>query len=203
MTTPGIRRVVTGFGPDGRARVVSDERIAASQPEQWSIWAADNVIQLPGDGTAPPFRGPLLPAPGGFHITVFTLPPHFDPDALFDTDDIAEREAAFTASIDREAHPILPDPNPYGYGTVRGTSILHANAAVDCLMQISGETVFVLEDTEILLQQGDWIIINGVTHACRNDLAEPSLLLGVVIGACHNGIPLRHPDSTAQIPGTD
>jgi len=192
----GIRRVVTGYGPDGKARVVSDERVGSASPDygdKWSIWAADEPLRFPGDGSPPPFRGPLLPAPGGFHITVFTLPANFNPDDLWGTSDLAAREQMFKASTDPQTHPILPDPNPFGYGTAKGASALHATASADCLMQISGESVFVLEDTEIRLQPGDWLIVNGVPHSCRNDLDEPAVLAGIVIGAHHDGIPLRTP----------
>jgi hypothetical protein len=189
-----IRRVVTGYGPDSRARVVSDERVGPISPDhgdKWSIWAADEPARFPGNGTPPPFRGPLLPAPGGFHITVFTLPANFNPDDLWGTDDPALREQLFKASIDPQTHPLVTDPNPFGYGMVKGASALHATASMDCLMQVSGESVFVLEDTEIRLQPGDWLIVNGVPHSCRNDLDEPAVLVGVVIGARHDGIPLR------------
>jgi len=191
-----IRRVVTGYGPDGRARVVSDELVESASPDfgdKWSIWAGDEPPRFPGDGTPPPFRGPLLPAPGGFHVTVFTLPPNFNPDDLWGTDDPAEREQLFKASTDPQSHPLVPDPNPYGYGTAKGASALHATASADCLMQVSGESVFVLEDTEIRLRPGDWLIVNGVPHSCRNDLDQPAVLVGIVIGARHDGVPLRTP----------
>jgi hypothetical protein len=102
----GIRRVVTGYGPDGRARVVSDEQVKSISPDhgdKWSIWAADEPPRFPGDGAPPPFRGPLLPAPGGFHITVFTLPANFNPDDLWGTDDPALREQLFKASTDPQS----------------------------------------------------------------------------------------------------
>jgi hypothetical protein len=129
--------------------------------------------------------------PGGSHITVFTLPPRFDPDSMWGSDDPVERAARFRATVDPSTHPILPAPNPPGCGTARGTSALHATAFVDCLLQVSGESVFVLERDEIRLQPGDWLIMNGVAHSCRNDLDVPALLVGVVIGAIHDGIPLR------------
>ena len=192
----GIRRVVTGYGPGGRARVVSDGLVESASPDygdKWSVWAGDEPPRFPGDGTPPPFRGPLLPAPGGFHITVFTLPPNFNPDDLWGTDDPAAREQLFKASTDPQTHPLVPDPNPFGYGTAKGASALHATASADCLMQVSGESVFVLEDTEIRLRPGDWLIVNGVPHSCRNDLDEPAVLVGVVIGARHDGVPLLTP----------
>jgi hypothetical protein len=197
----GIRRVVTGFGPNGRARVVSDERIGAINPDhgdKWSIWAADEPIRFPGDGSPPVFRGPLLPAPGGFHITVFTLPANFNPDDLWGTDDLSLREQMFNAGVDPETHPLVPDPNPFGYGTVSGASALHATASMDCMMQISGESVFVLEDTEIRLQPGDWLVVNGVPHSFRNDLDQRATLIGIVIGAHHDGVPLRDTVSIAR-----
>lgn len=80
---------------------------------------------VPGDGSPPPFRGPLLPAPGGFHITLFTLPANFNPDDLWGTDDPALREQMFKASIDPQTHPLVPDPNPFGYGTVKGGAAHH------------------------------------------------------------------------------
>jgi hypothetical protein len=119
----GIRRVVTGYGPDGKARGVSDDSVESTSPDygdKWSVWAGDEPPWFPGDGAPPPFRGPLLPAPGGFHITVFTLPPNFNPDDLWGTDDLAVREQLFKASTDPQAHPLVPDPNPFGYGTVKG-----------------------------------------------------------------------------------
>lgn len=187
----GIRRVVTGYGPDGRARVVSDELLKSNNSDHWSIWAADEPPRFPGDGAQPPFRGPLLPAPGGFHITVFTFPANFNPDDLWGTDDPTLREELFNASADPQQ--LVADPNPFGYGTVKGSSALHATASADCLMQLSGESVFVLEDTEIRLLPCDWLIVNGVPHSCRNDLDEPAILVGVVIGAHHDGVPLRTP----------
>jgi hypothetical protein len=189
-----VRRVVTGYGSDGRAVVVSDEHVESISPDQgdkWSIWAADSPVRHPNDGSAPPFGGPLQPAPGGFHITMFTLPANFNPDELWGTDDPALREQMFQAGIDPQTHPLVPDPNPYGYGTVKGASALHTTASIDCLMQVSGEAVFVLENTEIRLRPGEWLIVNGVPHSCRNDLNEPAVLVGVVIGAHHDGVPLR------------
>ncbi|MEW9529771.1 hypothetical protein [Microbispora sp. NPDC049125] len=34
-------------------------------------------------------------------------------------------------------------------------------------------------------------VVNGVPHSCRNDLDEPAVLVGVVVGAHHDGVPLR------------
>jgi len=48
-----------------------------------------------------------------------------------------------------------------------------------------------LEDAEVRLAPGDWLVVNGVTHSWRNDRDGPAVLVGVVIGAEHTGVPLR------------
>jgi naringenin degradation protein FdeH len=87
---------------------------------------------------------------------------------------------------------VVPDPNPPGtYGTLPGFTGMHATASVDCMLQLSGETVLVLEDAEVRLAPGDWVVLNGVTHGWRNDGDEPAVLAAVVVGADHQGVPLR------------
>jgi len=87
---------------------------------------------------------------------------------------------------------LLVDPNPLGsYGSPPGVVGMHASATVDCVLQVSGESVFVLEDNEVRLRPGDWLVINGVVHSWRNDLDEPAVLIGVMVGAEHDGIPKR------------
>lgn len=188
-----IRRVVTGHDTTGTGVVVSDEHVEPFAPDagyKWSIWAADTTVTLPGDGTPPPFTGPLLPAPGGFHITVFTLPPRFNPDDGLGRDPV--RAAELLRQTAGEAHPFVHDPNPPGgHGDLPGPSAIHATASMDCLMQLSGESVFILDEAEVRLHPGDWLILNGVAHSCRNDGDEVAVLIGVVIGAHHQGVPLR------------
>jgi mannose-6-phosphate isomerase-like protein (cupin superfamily) len=71
----------------------------------------------------------------------------------------------------------------------RDASAMHATPSVDCIMQVSGESVFVMEDTDVHLRAGDWLISNGVTHSWRNDRDETSVMIGVVYGAQPNGTP--------------
>ncbi|HEX5994586.1 MAG TPA: cupin domain-containing protein [Jiangellales bacterium] len=189
-----LRRVVTGHDNDGKAIVVTDEVVQPDSPEfapKWSIWAADAAATLPDDGAPPPFSGPLIPRPGGFHVIVLTLPPNFNTDVMFDLADPVR--AAETARQQTAASvAVVPDPNPPGsYGTIPGFTGLHATASIDCMTQLSGESVLVLEDREVHLKPGDWVVINGVTHAWRNDRDEPAVMAGVIIGAEHKGVPLR------------
>jgi mannose-6-phosphate isomerase-like protein (cupin superfamily) len=191
-----VRRVITGHDATGKAIVVSDTMVEPTSPDfgqKWSIWASDSAPSFPSAGTPPEFAGPLLPKPGGLHVMVFTLPPRFNPDELQNTDseEMAEAVKRHAESKD-DTHPVVKDPNPPGtYGSLPGASGMHATASVDCLMQISGESVLVLEDREVRLRAGDWLVVNGVVHSWRNDLDEPARLVGVVYGAHHSGAPLR------------
>jgi hypothetical protein len=189
-----VRRVVTGHDHNGRAVVVSDADVEPTDPDfapKWSVWAADRTVTFPDDGTPADFAGPLIPAPGGFHVVVLTLPPHFNTDVMFDTSDPI-RAAEIARAQMAEAVAVVPDPNPPGsYGTIPGFTGLHATASIDCMTPISGESVFVLEDEEIRLTPGDWVVVNGVTHAWRNDQDQPVVMVGVIVGAEHRGVPLR------------
>jgi mannose-6-phosphate isomerase-like protein (cupin superfamily) len=191
-----VRRVVTGHDVTGKAVVVSDTTVEPTSPDfgqKWSIWAADSSPSFPSAGTPPAFAGPLLPKPGGLHVMVFTLPPRFNPDELQNPNSVELAEAVkwHTESKD-DTHPVVHDPNPPGsYGCIPGARGMHATASMDCLMQISGESVLVLEDREVRLRAGDWLVVNGVMHSWRNDLDQPARMVGIVYGAHHRGAPLR------------
>jgi hypothetical protein len=189
-----VRRVVTGHDETGKAVVVSDGDVSPAEPEfapKWSIWSTDGPVRLPGSGAPPPFEGPLVPRPGGCHVLTMTLPAGFNTDVMFDTSD--PHRAATEARVQMaRAVAVVPDPNPPGtYGFLPGFTGMHATASVDCMMQLAGSSVLVLEDTEVRLDTGDWVVVNGVVHAWRNDGAEPAVLMGVVVGAEHDGAPLR------------
>jgi hypothetical protein len=186
-----VRRVVTGHDKAGKAVVVSDEILPPADRGPDSIWAADAIGTLPDDGVQPAFTGPLIPRPGGYHVIRLTFPPGFNPDGWADTSDPVAAAAAARENM-AAAVAIVDDPNPPGtYGSAPGFTGFHATASVDSMMQVSGESVCVLEDTEIRLAPGDWLILNGVVHAWRNDGDEPAVLVGVVVGAEHKGAPLR------------
>lgn len=190
-----VRRVVTGHDDTGKAIVVSDDDVEPTDPDfapKWSIWAADAPATLPDAGSPPDFAGPLVPHPGGFHVIVLTFPPGFNPDTMFDTSGDPVRAATVAREQMEAAVATVPDPNPAGsHGRLPGFTGMHATASVDCLMQLAGESVLVLDDTEVRMGPGDWVVVNGVTHSWRNDGDEPAVMVGVVVGAYHKGVPLR------------
>ncbi|MFI6999178.1 cupin domain-containing protein [Nocardia sp. NPDC050175] len=184
-----IRRVVTGHDSTGKAIVIDDEQVPSVSPPEfggrWAIWSADAPVTLPNDGTAPKVSDAQFPPSTGVKIIKMALPPKYNPDALSDKTELFDPDLLAALGF-------LVDPNPPGsYGTRPGITGMHASATVDCVLQLSGETVFILEDNEIHLKPGDWLVINGVVHAWRNDRDEPAVLMGVMVGAEHSGIPKR------------
>ncbi|MFX0580441.1 hypothetical protein [Nocardia nepalensis] len=187
----GIRRVVTGHDTNGKAVVVSDAEIAPSGHGPDTIWAADTPPTFPDAGAPPEFEGPLIPLPGGVHVMRLVFPPRFDPDDWAAPTDPVQAAAAAMAQMTASVS-VVDDPNPPGtYGAAAGFTGFHATASVDCLMQLTGESVCLLEDTEIRLAPGDWLVLNGVVHAWRNDSDQEAVLIGVIAGAKHSGAPLR------------
>ncbi|MEV6108791.1 hypothetical protein AB0M28_29430 [Streptomyces sp. NPDC051940] len=179
-----VRRVVTGHDSTGRAVVVSDTELQPQNPEvapKWSVWATEQPPSFPDEGKEPAPTGPV-PPPGGFEAILLTLPPGFTLDGVFDPADPA------TAQITR-ALGFLPDPNPPSAYPLPGSGGMHATPSVDVLLQVSGTSVLVLPSGEVSLSPGDWLVLNGVTHAWRNDGAEPAVLAGFTAGARHQGIP--------------
>ncbi|WP_433664034.1 cupin domain-containing protein [Nocardia sp. CA-128927] len=184
-----IRRVVTGHDSTGKAIIVRDEQVPSISPPEfggrWAIWGADATVSLPNDGTAPDETDKQFPPPGGVKVIKLALPPKYNPDALTDTTELLDPELLAQLGF-------LVDPNPPGtYGSRPGIAGMHASATVDCVLQLSGETVLILEDNEVHLKPGDSLVLNGVVHSWRNDGNEPSTLIGIMVGADHSGIPKR------------
>jgi quercetin dioxygenase-like cupin family protein len=64
----------------------------------------------------------------------------------------------------------------------RGPIGMHDTPTFDCIFQLSGESVLVLDDSETKLHPGDWLVCNGVRHDWRNDGDTESVMIGVIYG---------------------
>ncbi|MFH8291975.1 hypothetical protein [Streptomyces sp. NPDC018059] len=188
-----IRRVITGHNEKGQAVVVRNEPLHPDTPgfAHYRIWGAEQPPVFPDTGQLPAGADSLVPAPGGLRVRMVSMPPHFGADDMYDTSDPQRRAEAARAQSAAEPG-VLADPNPPGtYGTAPGASGMHAAASADCVMQISGESVCLLADSEVRLHAGDWLVINGVTHSWRDDGDISAVMLTIAYGAHHHGVPLR------------
>ncbi|RBM21984.1 cupin domain-containing protein [Prauserella sp. PE36] len=155
------RRVVTGLGHDGTARVVSDgpaphvltdERAPGYETVQ--LWATDDVPAVPCDGTDPTGPGQaFFPRPRGSRFFVSVFPAGMG-----------------TAPPDGSASPERIHS--------------HVTRTVDYGIVLHGELTLVLDSgDEVTLRAGDTVVQNGTMHGWRNSSGAPATIAFVVLGA--------------------
>ncbi len=66
---------------------------------------------------------------------------------------------------------------------------MHTSATIDYEFIVSGRVVLELDDGATReLSAGDTVVQNGTRHAWRNPYDEPCLMVGVIVGAHHDGM---------------
>ena len=177
-----VRRVVTGHSADGKAVVVSDERVPPialgllPSTEFHRLWGADAPMRFPDDG-ARPATPMYFPSVGGYRVGMFSVAPATTVTDLAGVD----IPAAFA-----EMETLLPGLAGHMEPESPG---MHTTATVDFEYVISGRCVLELDDgATVDLGPGDTVVQNGTRHAWRNPYNEPCLLLVVLVGANHDGV---------------
>jgi mannose-6-phosphate isomerase-like protein (cupin superfamily) len=171
-----MRRIVTGMTADGKSVFVSDSElqpiIVSMMPksESYQIWGADEVVQLPTDGSAPMAQS-FFPSEGGFRFGMFTVPPAgTEPPADLDM------EAAIA-----EVNQKLPGMMEVSEMDNPG---MHRTDTVDYVVVLSGEVSLELDDGQTVpLNAGDCVVQNGTRHAWRNTSSAPCLMAYALVGA--------------------
>ena len=167
----GIRRVVTGHAPDGKATVVSDvvvEQVPGGPNPM--LWGSEVPVTFPDDGSSPPFISGDFPSVGGFRFGVFTVSPQSDTRQA-----TIDREAVWKQMAENPRKGMHPEPDNPG---------MHTTDSIDFEYVISGEVWLELDDgEEVHLKPGDTVIQNGTRHAWRNKGTEPCQMVVCIIGA--------------------
>jgi hypothetical protein len=134
------------------------------------LWGAEEVPQLPTDGTPAPQQR-YFPGPGGFRWSFFTLPP----------ESMAAPESIDFEAALKEVQEKLPglaevmEPDHPG---------MHTTDTVDFEVILSGEVVLELDDgAEVTLMPGDTVVQNGTRHAWHNRGDLPAVIAVGIIGA--------------------
>ena len=170
-----IRRVVTGHGPDGRSVFIADGP-AETVKEMDSMpglaltdfWVT-NTAPADNSSNEDIVKGRdviLEPPPGG---TIFRVV-EFPPDSAWK--DRVDADFAF-ASIGA-AH--AKDKST-------ADAMMHKTATIDYLIVLKGEIWAVLEDSEVLLKQGDVMVQRGTNHSWSVRTDEPCLLAAILVSA--------------------
>jgi mannose-6-phosphate isomerase-like protein (cupin superfamily) len=160
----GVRRVVTGFTPDGRSVVVEDAVLepfpfGAKGGGVYGLWATATPPQLPADLTPAPVAG-LTPEPGGFRAMLLQIP----------------------ASDSRDWEAFVAQK--YGELGVPGIPGMHATPTVDVCTVLAGTVGLELDDgVEVRLSAGDVVVQGGTRHRWHNRGEDTALLMAVLVGA--------------------
>lgn len=169
-----VRRIVTGFGPDGRSRVTFDSAAGNVLPiAGWEgafvteLWTTE---EMPVDNEGDADRGarPIRhdPTPGGTIFRVVEIPP--DANGGIDVD------AAFE-SLGSHNKPSEEDSKTHGS--------MHYTDSIDYLIVIRGEMAMVMEDGETILRPGDCIVQRATKHAWVNRGTEPCVIAAILVDA--------------------
>jgi len=169
-----VRRIVTGFGPDGRSKVTFDSAAGNVLPiGGWDgafvteLWTTE---EMPVDNSGDADRGARQirhdPTPNGTIFRIVEIPPDanggIDVDAAFD-------------SLGSHNRPSEEDSATHGS--------MHYTDSVDYLVVIKGEMAMVMEDGEVTLRPGDCIVQRATKHAWVNRGTEPCVIAAVLVDA--------------------
>lgn len=172
-----VRRIITGHDAQGKAIVVEAGPLPTVVPIEkipgtvfHEVWATQGT-PAPVDNGPDPTPGPLMlpPPKAGTRIRIVDIPP--------DSDDFlahgAERmKDAFTQIGDAAASTVKAgSPHP----------LMHRTESVDYGVVLDGEMTLVLDDSEVLLRQGDVVIQRGTNHAWANRSGRLSRMLFVLV----------------------
>jgi mannose-6-phosphate isomerase-like protein (cupin superfamily) len=163
------RVVTTAIDDDGRSFIASDNEGALVLDDafgkSFNVWETDKFpVATSGDFT--PYPHPQFDPASGMRIYTTA----FAPEKSWGEDADAIVDSAMKA---------------VGLGDTRGerSAGFHTTATVDIQTVVSGEIYAVMDDGEVLLRQGDSIVMRGVPHTWRNRSDEVAIVLAVMIAA--------------------
>jgi quercetin dioxygenase-like cupin family protein len=168
-----VRLVVTGHGPEGLGRVVSDEKIpprsglAADGWQAYMLWGTDALPTYPDSGESA--YETTMPPPGAVRFVELVVYP--EGKSIGAEGDAAELSAS---GIEREPGD---------------TSGMHHTPTFDLVVVLEGEVVLELDQESTVLSRGDYLVQSGTRHAWRNLTESPARLGVIVVGTHHAGFP--------------
>lgn len=173
-----VRRVVTGF-LNGKAVIASDVEVPelslalAGGVSTVRLWGAATPPAVPNSGE-PALAPKFSPPPGGYHFSIFSVPPMHEVVTAEPPGDIGKA----MEELEREVPGLLElmDPDVPG---------MHATTSIDFVVVLSGVVTLELDSGDVtVLHAGDTVIQNGVRHRWLNNGAERAWVAAVVLGAC-------------------
>ncbi len=176
MEHPDSSRVIVTTTDNGRSAFVTMnvtavvENDAEENPlfKVSQLWGTEDGISTVGSPLDPEqVIDPWFPGPGGVRFRFFTFMP-----AVGGTD--SDKGLQDVGSDDLGGFTDAFDPERPG---------MHISDSVDYVHVLSGEVVMELETGEVLIRQGDIVIMRGGWHNFRNETDRPCTVASVMVGA--------------------
>jgi hypothetical protein len=165
MTKRTVRRVVTGHDQTGKAIVLSDgepPHVTRSDVQPglafYELW---NTRQMPADVTAEEPEPTDLhrdtePPSNGVVVRFVDIPPEGQDGPDFDKD--TARKLFDAVGLAENAEHVIPGRHP----------LMHRTESVDYGIVLEGQIVLLLDDSEVVLEQGEFVVQRGTIHAWTN-----------------------------------
>lgn len=171
-----VRRIVTGHDAHGKSIFTEDAAAPSvhTNPRRvgyhlTNLWMTDQTPCLVGNEADPTTRPLTLEPPkNGTVVRIVEFGPEGEWTKNLDGSGAKE---AFGAMGTGKASTYKPGGHP----------LMHRTESVDYALVLEGEIVIVLDDSERLMQQGDFLVERGTSHAWANRSGKPCKMLFVLI----------------------
>ncbi len=173
-----IRRIVTGHNAHGRSIVTEDQFApsAHTNPKRvgyhlTQLWITDQTPAFVGneeDPTARPLK--LEPPKNGSVVRIIEFGPEGDWLERINVDDTKVAwgalgtQTASTNQTGKAKHPFM-----------------HRTQSVDYALVLEGEITLVLDEEDVVMREGDFLVERGTNHAWANRSGKPCRMLFVLI----------------------
>ena len=187
MTTPPLRRIVTGHNARGQSVILQDgppPRVARvggeAGPLFHEVWnTRETPARIDRDSGEPAEPGiSLAPPKNGTRIRVLDIPPD-DPALATLTPEQAKAHFAEIGAVAASSHT----------GAGSRHAFMHRTETVDYGIVLDGEIVLILDEGETTARAGDIVVQRGSNHGWANRSDRPCRIAFILIdGAYEPGL---------------
>lgn len=177
MVSRNVRRVVTGHDDTGKAIVLSDGTPPnVIRPEHQpglafhELWHTD-AAPAPITATEPEPTDrytETAPPPQGTIIRMVDIPPEGADGPDFDKE--TARKLFDAVGLAENAEHTIPGRHP----------LMHRTESIDYGIVLQGQIVLLLDDREVVLEQGDMVVQRGTIHAWTNRTDQITRMLFIL-----------------------
>jgi mannose-6-phosphate isomerase-like protein (cupin superfamily) len=177
MVSKNVRRVVTGHDEQGKAIVLSDGvpphvTRPSHQPglafhELWNTRNSPAPVTAREDEPTDLYRDTAPPAKGTI-VRIVDIPPEGENGPDFDKE--TARKLFEHVGLGENAEHTIPGRHP----------LMHRTESIDYGVVLEGQIVLLLDDQEVILEEGDLVVQRGTIHAWTNRTDQIARMLFIL-----------------------